>query len=771
MLTHEVLPPTVVPTAAPGRLTYSAPATRWFEALPVGNGRLGGMVYSGDRVERIDLSESTAWSGAPGSSDVSPTALTKLPQIRRLLLTGKYAEAQALAGDHLLGRPGNFGTNVPLPPLLVEYAGSGTASAYERSLDLADAIVRTSFELDGITHRREVFATHAHGVLVARLTTSAPTTCTISLGEGAIPVEVSADEDTLIGSGQAYETLHSDGRTGATVEIRARVATDGVLSTGTDEVQVTDATTVTILVAVGTDWQGEDPIARTMELLADVPGYEVLKEAHLADYVPLIGRAGLDLGRTDDAVRGLPTDERRALFAKGGEDPELLALYFQYGRYLTIAGSRPDSPLPLALQGVWNDGRASGGPWTNDFHLDINTQQNYWAAEITGLGECQLPLFGLIDRLRASGRVTAAEMYGAPGWVSHTVTNAWSYSAPGWGLGWGLHVTSGIWISLQLWEHFEYHRDLTFLADRAYPVLRDAAQFFLAYLTEDPETGQLLSGPSDSPENWYLTPDGEQCSISLGATCDTVLIEALFRICTEAAGLLDVDAELRTELTAARAKLPPFQVGKHGQLQEWLHDFDEAVPSHRHTSHLIALYPERQITPRATPDLARAAEVTIERRQAADGWEQTEWVEANLLTYYARLLNGDQALHHLRGLVADASEHNLLSYSAGGIAGVVQNVYSFDGNAGGTAGIAELLVQSTPDEIELLPALPTSWPAGSVQGLRARGGLAVDLTWSDNALTEARIIAALPSSVRVRLGEDVAELDLAAGQSVRITRT
>jgi alpha-L-fucosidase 2 len=361
-------------------------------------------------------------------------------------------------------------------------------------------------------------------------------------------------------------------------------------------------------------------------------------------------------------------------------------------------------------------------------------------------------------------------MYGAPGWVSHTVSNAWSYTAPGWGLGWGLHVTSGIWISLQLWEHFEYHRDLKFLATRAYPVLKDAAQFFLAYMTEDPGTGYLLSGPSDSPENWYLTPDGEKCSISLGNTTDRVLIEALFRICGEASELLGLDEDFRADLTKAREKLPPFQIGKHGQLQEWLHDFDEAEPNHRHTSHLISVYPERQITPRTTPELAQAAEVVIDRRQNADGWEQTEWVEANLTAFYARLQKGDHALRHLRSLIADASEDNLLSYSVAGIAGVDENIYAFDGNSGGTGAMAELFVQSTGTEIELLPALPAAWPTGSITGLRARGGYTVDVEWAEGKLTAAQITAAERSTPQqVRLGDELIALDLAPGETARIT--
>lgn len=774
MLSHQVIQPTPQTTIDAGSLWFSRPATRWFEALPIGNGRLGGMVYSGDQVERIQLSESTAWSGAPATSDVSPTALQFLPRVRELLLAGRYAEAQQLAGDHLLGRPTSFGTNLPLPELQIEFTAEGETTDYTRSLNLKLALVRTEFRRNGTTFTREVFASHTDDLIVVRLQSSTPGALTfkVSFSDGVVPAEASTDGQTVILQGNAFEELHSNGRQGTAFDVRARaVSEDGSIRAGTDHLLVENATTATVLIAAGTNWAGETPAERPsarIEYAATSLNYDGLLLRHAEDYVPLINRAQLDLGRSEDSVRALPTDERRALLAKGGEDPELLALYFQYGRYLTIAGSREDSPLPLALQGLWNDGRASSAPWSNDFHLDINTQQNYWAAEITGLAECQYPLFRFINRLRESGRRTAAEMYGAPGWVSHTVTNAWGYSAPGWGLGWGLHVTSGIWISLQLWEHFEYNRNLGFLAEEAYPVLRDAARFFLSYLVEEPTNGWLVGGPSDSPENWYRTPDGEECSISLGATCDRVLIEALFRICVEASELLGIDEALRQQLQQAREKLTPLQIGKHGQLQEWLVDFDEAVPSHRHTTHLIALYPERQITPRDNPELARAAEVTIQRRQSAEGWEQTEWVEANFVAYYARLLKGDLALQHLRNLIGDASEHNLLSYSAGGIAGAEQNIYSFDGNAGGSAGVAEMLVQSTNEEIELLPALPTTWTEGTVRGLRARGGFIVDVTWREGRLESARITSSELASTRVRVGDDLIDVTVVPDSAVEI---
>lgn len=744
------------------QLWYPAPATRWFEALPIGNGRLGGMVYGGADADRVQLSESTAWSGAPSDTDVSPTARDHLEQIRALLFAGEHAHAQALAAEHLLGRPTSFGTNLPLPELLIEHRDPGPVQDYRRGLSLDDGIVRSAFTRGGIGYTTEVLASHPDRVIAYRLAASAPGALSLRVcaGPAVFPLTHRIDDGDLVLSGRAVETLHSNGSDGVDLAIRVRLLPDGGSRTAAAEsIHVDAADAVTVLVAVGTSWQGGDPEADAVAALDAAAGrlWKELRAAHVADVAALMGRVSIDLGRTDAAVRDLPTDERRNRLAAGGEDPELVALYFQYGRYLTVAGSRHDSPLPLALQGLWNDGLASSAPWTNDFHLDVNTQQNYWAAEITGLGECQEPLLRLVEKLRIAGRSTAQRLYGARGWVAHTVTNAWGYSAPGWGMGWGLHVTGGAWIALQHWERWEYGRDERFLRERAYPVLREAAEFFLDHLVPEPEHGWLVTGPSDSPENWYLAPSGDQCSVSMGPTCDRVFVDAVFRSCEEATDRLGVDAEFRDQLRAARRRLPPFRIGRHGQLQEWLHDVDEAVPSHRHTSHLMALYPERQISPRTTPALADAARVTIARREAAPGWEQTEWVEADLVAYYARLLDGDAAHRHVRHLIADASEANLLSYSAAGVAGAAQNIYSFDGNAGGTGGIAEMLLQSDGDEIELLPALPAAWPAGSVRGLRARGGLEVDLSWSRGRLEQATVRAAAPRRVRVRCRDDVQE--------------
>ncbi|NEN05307.1 glycoside hydrolase family 95 protein [Diaminobutyricibacter tongyongensis] len=752
-----------------GVLRYTSPATRWFEALPIGNGRLSGMVYGGTDAETIGLSESTAWSGAPSENDVNPAARENLARIRELLFAGDYAAAQELSRESLLGRPRSFGTNLPLPEVVLRFENHGSETGYERTLDLDTATVKTDYVRDGIRFQREAIASNPHGLIAVRLTASAPACLSFDLAvrSGVIPGRISAADATVTFDGHAYETMHSNGREGVAVLIRARViAEGGKVETVGDGVRVKGADAATIFIAVGTDWMGADPSSTVSQLLdrAIGDGYDAVRSAHVDDHRELMRRSSLRLGlEAPAAAATLPTDERHRLLADGGIDDELVALYYQYGRYLTIAGSRKNSPLPLALQGQWNDGLASSASWTNDFHLDMNTQQNYWAAEPTGLGECQEPLFSLIELIARTGRGTASEMYRAQGWVAHTVTNAWGYTAPGSGEGWGLNVTGGAWIALQLWEHFEYNRDLDFLRHRAYPVFREAALFFLTYLVAEPQHGWLVAGPSDSPENWYTAPDGTRSSVAMGNTVDRVFAEAILRICREASELLDVDRDLRAQIDAVRDLLPPFQIGRHGQLQEWLHDYEEADPAHRHTSHLCALYPERQIGPRTTPELARAAAVTIERRRAAPGWEQTEWVEANFTVYYARLLDGDRALEHLTSLITDASETNLMSFSAGGVAGAAQNIYSFDGNAGGTAGIAEMLVQSDGKTIELLPALPTAWPDGEVSGLRAKGGYELAIRWRRGRLESAHIrtiSAAARPRVTVRLADEFIELDL-----------
>ncbi len=758
--------------SSPNQLWYSKPAERWLEALPVGNGRLGGMVYGNIEKERIGLTESTVWSGAPGSSDEIPNALEYLREIRNLIFQGKYLEARTLCKDHMLGRPKSFGTNLPLGDLELGFRTPVDAELYRRSLALDEGIVRVEYTVNSHRFLREVLASNPDNAIVVHLTCDVPNQITFSAAiRSALPGKVIGHgEDTLVFRGAAFEKIHSDGSHGVEVESRVQIRQEGgsLFSDGA-RLHVQNANAVTLFVVVGTSFRGGDAQRLCQGALehAASKSYAELRRAHIADHESLFHRVEIDLGSNPETGRA-PTDDRRKALASGVNDPELCALFFQYGRYLTIAGSRANSPLPMALQGIWNDGLASSMGWTDDFHLDINTQQNYWAAEACNLSECQTPLFSLIEGLRETGSRTARAMYGAPGWVTHTVTNPWGYTAPGWGLGWGIFVTAGIWIALQMWEHYRFRKDVVFLRERLYPVFKDAAKFFLAYMVEHPAHGWLVTGPSDSPENSFITPGGGVCSESMAPTCDRVLVYALFSACMEASTVLNVDPEFRREVESARAMLPPFQIGRHGQLQEWLEDFEEAAPNHRHMSHLIALYPENQISPFTTPDLARAAEVTIERRIQSPNWEDTEWSRANLVNFYARLGNGDAAYHHLRGLLSRAADDNLLTYSRAGVAGAKENIFAIDGNTAGAAGIAEMLLQSHGPEIHLLPALPSAWPDGSVKGLCARGGFEVSLHWKDHRLQSATLTSQVGGSCPVRYKTHVLRATVKPNRELRL---
>jgi alpha-L-fucosidase 2 len=725
------------------------------------------MVFGGAARERLHLTESTLWSGAPGVHDVNPAARESIPAIRNLFFAGRYTEAEELCRKNLLGGGSQFGTALPMAFLEIETILPAEVGRYRRSLDLDEAIARVEFAAGDRMLHREVFASHPAGVIVVRLTSSKPggLSCQIAFGEPRLPGKITAEAGSLVLNGNAWESLHSDGRHGTRFECQVRVIHEsGDIHSTNGKITVQAADAVTLLIAMASDFRGGRPEQACVAALnaASARSYRSLRETHIADHGSLYRRVSIDLGGSGELSK-LPIDERRKRLAAGGDDPELCGLFFQYGRYLTIAGSREDSPLPLALQGIWNDGLAAGMGWTDDFHLDINTQQNYWLCEVGNLSECHAPLAKLVEGLRVSGAQTAREMYSAEGWVAHVVTNAWGYSAPGWGLGWGMFVTGGVWIALQLWEHFRFTGDQAFLRDKAYPVLRDASKFFLSYMVEHPAKKWLVTGPSNSPENWFVAPDtGKPCSDSMGPTCDRVLVYSLFSACIQASKLLSLDEGLRARIARAQDRLPPLQVGKHGQLQEWLEDFDEAEPNHRHTSHLIALYPEDQISPDKTPALAAAARVTLERRIRQPNWEDTEWSRANLVNYYARLFDAERAHRHLVALIARAADDSLLTYSRGGVAGAESNIFAIDGNTAGAAGIAEMLLQSHSGVLHLLPALPSGWPTGSMRGLRGRGGITVSIFWRDARLSSAVVKADRETDLTIRYQSRTTRIHLRA---------
>jgi alpha-L-fucosidase 2 len=755
-------------------LWYSRPATRWMEAVPIGNGRIGGMIYGGTSVESFALTESTTWSGAPNDKNVKPTALANLGKIRELMFAGKYAEGGELCKEHLLGNPGSFGTHLPMATLELAFPEDEHPQNYRRSLNLDEGIAYVDYSRGGLSFHREVFASNPDNALIAHISCNQPksVSCSISFPKLTLPGEVTTEgNDTLVLKGNAFENLHSNGKQGVAFETRVRVsAKGGEVTAHEGALHVKGADAVTLHVVIATNFRGANASARNVQTLQELrtKTFAQLRATHVADHQSLFRRVAIDLG-TNPSAESKPTDERRKAVEAGADDPGLASLFFQYGRYLTIAGSRVNSPLPLALQGIWNDGLASSMGWTDDFHLDINTEQNYWAAEVCNLSECQSPLFDFVEGLSIAGRSTARDMYGAPGWVAHVVTNPWGFTAAGWGLGWGIFSTGGVWLALQLWEHYRFTGDKQFLQQRLYPVYKGAAEFFLAYMVKHPQHGWLVTGPSVSPENWFIAPDGKQCSESMGPTVDRVFVYSLLSGCIEASTTLGIDEEFRAKATEALKQLQPFQIGKHGQLQEWLEDFDEAVPGHRHMSHLMGLYPEHQISPAATPALATAARITIERRISQTNWEDSEWTRANLVNFYARLLDGESAHKHFVGLLSKAAEDSLLAYSRGGVAGAESNIFSLDGNTAGAAGVAEMLLQSQADEIHLLPALPSAWPQGSIKGLCARGGIEVSMAWTDGKLIYASLKSKRGGTHSVRYGASVVKVALPIGREVKVS--
>jgi alpha-L-fucosidase 2 len=769
--------PEAAATPPAGALTlwYEQPTDRWLQALPVGNGRLGAMMFGGVARERLHLSESTLWSGAPSEANVNPDAARELDRIRQLFFAGRYDEADALCAEHLIGNPDQFGTALPMGWLEVALEGAGPVAAYRRWLDLEEGIAGVHYQANGVGFRRELFASNPDGVIALRIECDRDGALNgvIGFGEPRLPGAISVvGTDGLVLRGQALETLHSDGHHGVRFECRLRLVADsGTVEALADGLAIRGARAATLLIAVASDYRGGDPEALCGAALdhASRQTYAALRSTHIADHGALFGRVALELGEPGMAAQ-LPTDERRRRLAAGADDPGLLALFFQYGRYLTIAGSREDSPLPLALQGIWNDGRAAAMGWADDFHMDVNTQQNYWACEVANLAECHQPVWRYLQMLRERGAGTARGMYGASGWVAHVVCDAWGFTAPGWGKEWGIFVTGGVWLALDLWEHYRFKPDAAFLHDTAYPILRDAAAFFLDYLVVHPFHGWLVTGPSVSPENAFRSPvTGKAVSNSMGPTCDMVLVETLFSACIEAASRLGEDDAFRDRLIAARDRLPPLRISRHGQLQEWLEDFEDAQPNHRHTSQLVALYPYGRIDPRRDPALARAARVTLARRLSQPDWEDTEWSRANLINYYARLLDGDAALRHLKGLIAQDADDALLTFSRGGIAGAEDNIFAIDGNTAGAAGVAEMLLQSHGNELVLLPALPAAWRRGSVRGLRARGDVEVSFAWSARGLSAATFRSGIAATHVVRRGNRMLRIALVEGTALSLT--
>jgi len=761
------------------RLWYRQPAVRWEEALPLGNGRLGAMVFGRVAQERLQLNEDTLWAGAPYTPD-NPEALAALPEVRRLIDTGRFKEASDLASARMMARPLWQMSYGCLGDLLLDFDAAVAPSGYERGLDLGTAIASTSYTAAGTFFTREAFASAPDQVIVLHLTAQrgrfgfdlgyrgprdakytppdyqgsatepvAERPVDWELKEPAVPVHpgtAGAADGPGAWLARGRNQSGPDTPPGLRFAMRVKVIGDGLITESNAGVRVRGASRITLLVAGATSYVNYrdvsgDPVALVRERTdaAARQGFDALKLAHMRDYRRLYAGVSLDLGTSAAAAQ--PTDVRVAT-AERADDPALAALYFQYARYLLIACSRAGTQ-PANLQGLWNEG--TNPPWGSKYTININTEMNYWPADPAGLSGCVEPLLRLVEDLAVTGARTARTMYGARGWVAHHNTDLWRAAAPIDGPYWGLWPCGGAWLCNTLWNHYDYTRDPAVLA-RLYPLLTGASEFFLDTLLEDPQGRGLLTSPSISPENQH--PHGS--SVCAGPAMDRQILRDLFEHTTEAGRMLQRDAELMAQIHRTRERLAPDRVGEGGQLQEWLEDWDAEAPEqqHRHVSHLYAVYPSGQINVRDTPALAQAARVSLNAR----GDRSTGWATAWRLCLWARLGDGKRAHAILKGLLGPERTYpNLFD---------AHPPFQIDGNFGGAAGILEMLVQSWGGELLILPALPAAWPSGHVNGVKARGGIELDLAWAGGRATRLTLRGQPRQQLSLRIGSRLLPVQL-----------